>query len=250
MADLNGDAARDLVVTEALYLGTGGGAFYFVPTPFGASGGDVVAADLDADGDMDLLSAYGNSWSENLGLAAFSQPHPLPATTLGCVGASCAADLNDDGYIDVIIGGEELSGDGAIVWLENLFQPGTSTAVGLGCPAGLQLTGIGLDLGGSWDLTLSGMQPSLFAMFFFGDTLLAPAPTLAAFGAPGCSVYTSANLGVTLASVTGSQSSYSVPVPATPSLLGLSLVAQATGADPSNELGFGTSNGLVGVVGY
>ncbi len=60
----------------------------------------VFAADLDGDGDQDVLSAsWGDdkiAWYENLGGGTFGGPH---AITLNAVGAMCvyATDIDGDG---------------------------------------------------------------------------------------------------------------------------------------------------------
>lgn len=73
----------------------------------GVGGNSAVAADLDGDGDLDVVSAIRNGppyWYKNTdglgnfsaGIDGFSTPDHGPR-------AVSAADLNGDGYIDVLV---------------------------------------------------------------------------------------------------------------------------------------------------
>ncbi|MFC1501982.1 T9SS type A sorting domain-containing protein [bacterium] len=86
----------------------------------------VFPADLDNDGDMDILVAYYYSnkiaWLENSdGLGTFSTDHVITTEADGarCV---CAADLDGDGDIDVLSGSEF---DDKTAWYENSDGLGT-----------------------------------------------------------------------------------------------------------------------------
>jgi len=79
----------------------------------------VHAADLDGDGDVDVLSAssYDNkiAWYENEGSGHFGNQQVI--TTLAVNAASVyAADLDSDGDLDVL---SASSGDNTIAWYEN-----------------------------------------------------------------------------------------------------------------------------------
>ncbi|XMB66934.1 FG-GAP-like repeat-containing protein [Mycoplasmatota bacterium zrk1] len=86
---------------------------------------DVYAADLDNDGDMDVLSASDDdqaiAWHENLGYndtlgyAEFSSPN-LIMTGLISARSVYAADLDNDGDMDVLSASK---GDDSILWYEN-----------------------------------------------------------------------------------------------------------------------------------
>ena len=80
----------------------------------------VEAADLDGDGDTDLLSAapYDRelSWYENLGSGAFSAPKAIAADP-GAVWSVRTSDLDGDGAVDLLAVG--LS-DGEVAWYRNL----------------------------------------------------------------------------------------------------------------------------------
>ena len=81
----------------------------------------VYAADLDGDGDADVLSAsYGDgeiAWYENLGDGAFSEPRVISSDNQA--GSVRAADLDGDGDHDVLY---ETGRNGHVVWLENQGQ--------------------------------------------------------------------------------------------------------------------------------
>src|SRR5206468_8582370 len=80
----------------------------------------VMAADLDADGDLDVLSASAYdgtvAWYENDGAAtpSFTQ-HILTTTAAGAVSVA-AADLDGDGDLDVLAAAFP---DNKIAWYRN-----------------------------------------------------------------------------------------------------------------------------------
>jgi len=71
----------------------------------------VFAADVDGDGDTDVLSAGQTTWHENIGDATFRN-HVIDASTL-CVHV---ADIDGDADLDLLT----RSSDGKITWQENL----------------------------------------------------------------------------------------------------------------------------------
>ncbi len=80
----------------------------------------VFAADLDADGDIDVISAsFGDqkvAWYENLdGLGSFGSQHVISSTTVGAQFVF-AADLDGDGDDDVLSASPN---DDDVVWFEN-----------------------------------------------------------------------------------------------------------------------------------
>ena len=132
-ADLDGDGDPDLLSASsgdnqvAWYENLGDGAFAakrVIATD--ADGGvySVYAADLDRDGDADVLSAGGTlansinkvAWYENLGRGTFSDQQVITTHVLGPLSVH-AADLDGDGDADVL----SASADGnKIAWYENL----------------------------------------------------------------------------------------------------------------------------------
>lgn len=91
-------------------------------TASGAFG--VFAADVDSDGDMDVLAAsLGNNtvaWYENTGAGVFS-PQNIISTTASGATSVFAADLDDDGDLDVASGSRT---DNRVAWYENENLPG------------------------------------------------------------------------------------------------------------------------------
>ncbi len=89
----------------------------------------LTGADLDGDGDMDVLGAFANAdkivWHENTdGLGTFGSQRIID---VGADGASSVftADLDGDGDIDVLAVLSKSFGDDKIAWYENMDGGGT-----------------------------------------------------------------------------------------------------------------------------
>jgi hypothetical protein len=81
---------------------------------------DVVAADLDDDGDLDLLTScahMGVVWLENEGGGVFSPYAPRPVQDALDSFSVDATDLDQDGDLDAVSG---TYSDQRVVWLESL----------------------------------------------------------------------------------------------------------------------------------
>jgi hypothetical protein len=124
-ADLDGDGDLDVLSTSELdgkiawYRNTNGAGVFAaqsVITSEAALVGPVRAADLDGDGDLDVLT--GAFWCENLdGAGGFGAPQMISG--YGETRFVDAADLDEDGDVDVIVA----RGD-AIHWHENMNGAG------------------------------------------------------------------------------------------------------------------------------
>ena len=128
-ADMDGDGDLDIVSastwddTIAWYENSGGATPTFTASNIAtnADGAEhVFVADMDDDGDMDILSAeYGDdtiAWYENNGAANPSWSASNIATNAD--GANCvfAADMDNDGDLDIISASRN---DNTIAWYEN-----------------------------------------------------------------------------------------------------------------------------------
>jgi hypothetical protein len=120
LADFNGDGKLDAVTfsgfygaSGALFLATSGPSFG-APTPLGGFGGpndwpvsDVVAADVDGDGDMDLVSAaYTSDGNGELTVQFGDGKGGFTAATFDVAAFSfclVAQDFNGDGKADVVM---------------------------------------------------------------------------------------------------------------------------------------------------
>ncbi len=117
-ADLNGDGNVDLVVTclygtcgntITILLGNGNGTFG-VPVSInaGIDVGTAAVADVNGDGKLDLVTTTVNVGTDQNGIAiffgngdgTFQTPHVYP--TVGSLDAIAVADVNHDGWPDVV----------------------------------------------------------------------------------------------------------------------------------------------------
>jgi hypothetical protein len=130
LADLDGDGDPDLVVTVGSnFMGTpllvwfenlGAGSFgpEIVITASESHPRSVEAADLDGDGDLDLLlynHVRSAVWFENLGGGAFGPRRPIVSDPGGLSGAT-ACDIDGDGDLDALVSGQ---GQYFLRWFEN-----------------------------------------------------------------------------------------------------------------------------------
>ena len=129
-ADINGDGYMDVLSAAygggssgmiAWHQGDGSGGFteYTISTSLAARGAtSVLAADVDGDGDLDVLSAAYSydriTWYENDGLENFSE-HFISTSADGAQSVF-AADVDGDGDLDVL---SASANDDTIAWYEN-----------------------------------------------------------------------------------------------------------------------------------
>jgi hypothetical protein len=127
-ADLDGDGDLDVLSasseddTIAWYANDGMGDFgpqQVITTEAAADPQSVYAADLDGDGDLDVLSASSEddtiAWYANNGMGDFG-PQQVITTAANSAGCVYAADLDGDGDLDVL---SASSNDDKIAWYEN-----------------------------------------------------------------------------------------------------------------------------------
>ncbi len=129
VADLDGDGDLDLVSASTFdnkiaWYEKLDGVDSFGPERIVSSGAQqalyVSAGDLDADGDLDLVSAsFGSStiaWHENTdGAGTFGPPRSVTATAFGATSV-IAADLDGDGDADLV---HTSQNDDSVRWQEN-----------------------------------------------------------------------------------------------------------------------------------
>ena len=134
-ADLDGDGDTDVLSSSgyddkiAWYANLGGGNFgaqQIITDLYAYAASSVYSADLDQDGDMDVLSSSCNddkiAWYENLGEGNFGAQqiitnlYAYPASANGA-SSVYAADLDSDGDLDVLSASRF---DDKIAWYENL----------------------------------------------------------------------------------------------------------------------------------
>jgi hypothetical protein len=150
-ADVNGDGARDFAVANlgsddvTILLGDGSGGFAGAggsPVPAGDGPLAVETADLNGDGNADLAVANGASGNLTVllgdGTGAFAAAPGSPISVGGSPGDIAAADLNNDGDVDLAVPVLQnnrrvaiLLGDGA-----GRFAPSPGSPVILGVRSG------------------------------------------------------------------------------------------------------------------
>lgn len=118
LADLDGDGATDIATTDVgdgvsgagvnLFFGDGRGGFSAARTIALAAAGNLVAADLDGDGRVDLavLSQGAVLVLHNEGGRRFADAvaYPVPFSS-----ELAAGDVNGDGHIDLVVGGASVA---------------------------------------------------------------------------------------------------------------------------------------------
>lgn len=152
LVDVNADGKLDVYAVDndspadlITVLGNGDGTFSATPTSVALSGGvlsNIVFADLNMDGQIDLAASDGNNNGEtvvflaNSGSFTPSAPLTLPSNTFGTC-ATAVGDLNGDGFPDLVTANcnngysatliPPTGNDGVVVYLNNgdgSFQSG------------------------------------------------------------------------------------------------------------------------------
>jgi len=105
-------------------------------------------------------------------------------------------------------------------------------------------------LGTTFTLTTTNVPAAVpVAALFFG-TAQVPGVDLGSSGAPGCRVYTTADVLAATIAGAGSTISASIPVPFTTTLVGAMMTTQSAAFSTRNALGATTSNGLEWTIGF
>lgn len=108
-------------------------------------------------------------------------------------------------------------------------------------------------LGTNFDLLVRDVENLVpLAFLFLGDTALPAGVSLAAFGAPECAVFTSANLTMVAipAALPAGTAAVAMPIPNDVALVGVTIASQAAAFTTKNALGLLASNGVTWTVGH
>ncbi|CAN0125063.1 unnamed protein product, partial [Ectocarpus fasciculatus] len=143
---------------------------------------DVVTADIDGDGDIDIISAYydGNStssdffdgriiWFENDGSGSFAEGRDVGL--LDSARSVVAVDLDNDGDVDLVacdnVGGK-------IVWYENTDGTGSfSEAIDIAVDTGVfSVSVIAVDLDGDGDFDLAAANRDNGVVVWYENLLI------------------------------------------------------------------------------
>jgi len=180
LADLNGDAHRDLVVANgdsravSVRLGVGDGRFGVASTvPAGNGPSALAVADLNRDGRLDLAVGTQASDAGNYqprlsimlgnGAGGFRRAAGSPMAVPGAPSSLRVGDLNTDGRLDVAVANSDadsvtaLLGDGA-----GRFRPATDSPFPV--PSPLELAAADLNGDGGLDFAVAG--PDGFRVLF------------------------------------------------------------------------------------
>ncbi|MEC8596799.1 MAG: VCBS repeat-containing protein, partial [Bacteroidota bacterium] len=162
VGDVTGDGNADIVIAvdggvNLLVPGTGDGGFES-PVPIGEETDKSQSVDLiDVDGDGDLDAVFGNSDGTsstyyNSGGTLGPVPDVVGKPSTDSEGLQHVADFNDDGFPDLLTGGDIVLGDGSGDFSNGARVP---YATGEDTETPLTVTSIDYDLDGDIDLVVS-----------------------------------------------------------------------------------------------
>lgn len=220
---------------------TGFYAWTDLQTATGGGGGDIyyeengTVATVTWDGVFGWNTTQGNTFQITYDTA--SKNFTITFDTVSSLN-------NRDWVIGYSPGGSNLN-DGGVDYTAGAFSTFVSAD-----QFALQMTSNTPVLASNWDLTCVNMESiAPGAFFLFGSTAINPGVDLGVLGAPGCSAYTSNDLGFSgFAPGTGS-ATLSLPMPSNAVFLGQSVTVQAAAPSTQNAFGIVTSNGITGVLG-
>jgi hypothetical protein len=213
------------------------------------SDGSVVAWGSNSDGQTNVPALPpGRTYSE-LGAGA---AHTVARRSDGTV---VAWGRNVEGQCDVPAGLTfvEVAAGGNHTVARGISTLASIEIVGVGCPAAqpLTLSSNVPQFGTTWLLTASAIeQPSSVCVFWIGYFTVYPGLSLDFIGANGCFAYTNEGICACIEPAVAGTSSYAIPVPNNPVLVGANLTIQVSAPSTATAIGFATSNGVVGTVGY
>ena len=165
MSDLDGDDDLDLVGLGTWYENDGDGQFELSHT-FGPAHSGVHAADLDGDGDNDVVTVSGQRfgqviWYENTDGNGLFVLNNVVATLDWRLQSLQAVDMDDDGDADILSAtgsGFVVNSDGQLLWHENIDGSGTfgdSTMI----HSGGTNNALAADLDGDGDMDVLSSSP-------------------------------------------------------------------------------------------
>jgi FG-GAP-like repeat len=174
--DLNGDGIPDLLVpangTVVVYLGNGDGTFTQKGSTATPTGGYLALGDFNHDGKLDFATS-GNLLALSNGDGTFQAPAPfvpnvLPPTAKSGFTNLAAADLNGDGWPDVVLGDAQ---NYYLYVLINDQHGGFTQSVISSEPAAGQIAFADLNRDGKLDMVTAGVPDlnSLEAHIYLGD---------------------------------------------------------------------------------
>jgi hypothetical protein len=211
--DLNGDAIPDLVIDVQVSFSTGTGGLVPGPVLPSPLAGPVVLADVDHDGDLDLVetpaTVFFNAGGGNFGPPVSYLPRPMFAATGLPIPRSIVVDVDHDGDLDIVA-------PGPVVLVNTTRQIAHGSVPRPGRPASIDLYGTP---GAPWFLWASNGTTS-FPFPPWGTVLIDPAS--AQLGALGQFPGSTSPLAGT--------ATLSVLVPNNPALLGWTTYWQAIDA--------------------
>ncbi|MCB9684215.1 MAG: VCBS repeat-containing protein [Alphaproteobacteria bacterium] len=204
-ADLDGDGDLDLVAADQYsttvqswwFENLGGGAYAASqPTTLGPAIAQMAAADLDGDGDLDLVATLGGTqdsvvWAPNRGDGTFD-----PVVTLGAEAEPTGLvveDLDGDGDVDLAVG---VADAGEIARYTNDGVGGfTRSIVASGLLRPVELVAADVDADGARDLVVRGYGAGVQAISWLRRTgAVFGAPTLISSDCRNCEDLTAGDL--------------------------------------------------------